>query len=328
MAVIIAGAATAEADDRVVVQLRSQSGRLTLSGRIDDFNGRELVLLAGAGSGIKRFAANEVVEIETAYTEPHRRAVELLQKGALVEASDALDGALDAEERTWVRREILALQVGVALQRQAYRPAIQRFLLIIRSDPLSPHYQMIPLVWTARTPSPPADADLQVWLTSSEMVERLIAASWLLEGPRREDAVVVLNALATETHPYLQRLAQAQLWRLRLTDPQLVLAEVQRWEQLTESWAPAIRSGPIFLVGRGFAQHQEWLNAASAWLWIPLRFPQRADLSAEAQWLASQSLLKAGDVGGSQRLAWEVTVRYAASPVAQTAREWLAQQRP
>ncbi len=314
-------AADAAADDRVILQPAGTSSRVTVTGRIEDFTGRELTLVTGVANGMKKYASSEVVEITTTYTEAHERGRRELAEGRVNEAWESLTAAMDDEDRGWVRREILALQIQCAYRQGAYSRAATRFLAITQADPVSPHYRLIPLVWTESPPKGLQPGDARPWLTSESLSARLIGASWLLTGPDAAAGKHAMLALATESHPYIQRLAQAQLWRLRLAEGNLAAAEVRRWEQLNDEWPEVLRPGPYFLIGRGYADRQEWLLSAAAMMWLPVEYADRRDLATEAQLRAANALASAGDAAAAIRLAREMTVRFAESPQAVEARQ-------
>ncbi len=303
------------------MQRSGTQGRTTVSGHIQDFTGEELILETGAGVGVQRYPVSEIVSISTRYLPAHEQGQKLLQQGRAAEAWEQLTAALDQEPRRWVRREILAVQVRCALYQQDYQKAITRFLAITQSDPLTQHYRLIPLVWTEQPPGTIATADVRGWLASKDLPTRLIGASWLLHDSGSRDAQFVLHELAKEPHPFVQRLAQAQLWRQRLAERDLSAAEIQRWEHLVDGWSPVIRPGPYFLIGNAFALREEWLLAAANWLWLPLHYQERRDLAAEAQLRSARGLERSGDTASAQRLAFELTVRYVEQPQAATARE-------
>lgn len=310
-------AAPISAEDRVVVQTPGQSSRITVIGSIVDFTGRELVLHTGVGAGVKRFPAAEVIEVSTNYLPEHQAGLQQLADGKISAAWDNFAVALEEEPRAWVRREILAAQVKCALWTGDVSRGANRFLAIVAADDLAPHYRLIPLVWTETPPGSFSESEALRWLYGKELPAKLIAASWLLSQPSTQaQAHEALKSLAGESHPYLQRLAQAQLWRVRLETGTLSTAEIQRWEQFTESLPDVLRGGPYFLIGRAYADRQDWLSSAGAWLWLPLEYQGQRYLAVEAQWRAAQAMQAAGDVPAAVQLAQEITVRFAEAPQA------------
>lgn len=308
------GSSAAWAQDRVLVQPSGQSSRITVVGRIQDFTGRELVLQTGVGAGLQRFAAADVIEVQTTYQPLHEQGRQHLRAGQADAAWTALNRAWELEDRKWVRREILALLVECALQLRRYSDAATRFLLIAESDPATVHHRLLPLVWTEVAEPEMSAADARVWLNSDVARAKLIGASWLLQGADRDNARLTLQLLATDSDPLVQRLAQAQLWRLRLEEPNLSSEELRRWEILVEDWPTFLRAGPLFLIGRGYAARQEWLSASAAWLWLPLEWQARRDLAAEALWRAARAQELVGDLPAAERLAREFLRRYPGSP--------------
>ncbi|HUQ68145.1 MAG TPA: hypothetical protein VM165_01405 [Planctomycetaceae bacterium] len=307
---------TASAEDIVVVQPAASSSRVTVSGRIVDYTGRELTLETGVGAGIKRFPRAEVVSVTTPYRESHQRGLTLLAEGKPKEADAAFEAALDDETRAWVRRSLLAGQVNCAWWTGDYSRAASRFLPIAESDPETWYFGLMPLVWTEDVPASAKLSDARAWLRSPNAVARLLGASWLLAGTDRIAAEKVLSDLASDTNRNIQKLAQTQLWRLRLENGPLPTIELRRWQTALQSAPPELRAGPLFLLGRGHVQRQDALDAAATWLWLPFEYPELRSLSAEAQQRAAEQLLIAGDHIGARTLANEVGIRFADLPVA------------
>lgn len=305
----------AVAEDRVVVQPAASAGRVTFVGRIVDYTGRELTLQTGVGSGVKKFSRTEVVEVTTPYLEAHQRGLALLAEGKIKEADTAFETALEEESRGWVRRSLLAQQVKCAWWTGQFSRAASRFLPIAESDPETWYYGLIPLVWTEYTPATASLADARSFLRNSQPAARLIGASWLLASDRAA-AERVLSQLASEPDRIVQRLAQSQLWRLRLETGPLPVIELRRWEDAAQESRRELRPGLLFLIGRGYSQRQDALQAAASWLWVPFEFPELRVIAADAQQLAAEQLLLAGDRSGARTLANEVGVRFADLPVA------------
>jgi len=313
---------TAPGTDRVVVQPAGKAGRVTVTGDIEDYTGRGLVLQTRRGTGVSRFAREEVIEVTTNYVPQHVAGRKLFAEGRIAEADAAFKAALDDENRTWVRREILAAQVKCALWDGDDRRAAQRFLPIAESDPDTIYFGLMPLVWSEKPPASVSLADAQRWLQSESAAARLLAASWLYHSDRAA-AMKTLQSLASGPQPTVQRLAQMQLWRVRLDAGNVSAAELQRWATLVEELPADLRAGPLFLLGRGYAQHHDWLNAAAAWLWLPLELPEHRHLAAEAQYRAADALARAGDVAASRQQAQELVLRFDDTPSAIRARSLL-----
>ncbi len=176
-----------------------------------------LVLARGEGRRLRVFTADEyrILGIETTYHPAHAAGSKLLEERRFDEADEQLRVALDAEQRRWVRREILALIVRADLGSGRRSAAGNAFLKLVESDPTTPWFRLIPLWWTAG--SPPAEARLSAreWLRDAPECPRLLGASLLLDDPTfTVEAENALRLLARSDDPRFQALATAQLWRL------------------------------------------------------------------------------------------------------------------
>ena len=210
-------ACLAQAEDRL--QLRTASGsRIGVACSISDSTGREVVYQTKAGGPIKRVPRRDVLEISTSYNVSHTAGRELLSRGQAQAAFDKLDQALDEENRTWVRREILATLIRCALWDGNRIAAGERFLAIGESDPETMYFPLMPLSWNDAPPGEGLQRAARSWLTqTSSPAAQLLGASHLLTDPKHAaEALRVLKGLAKETQVDLQRLGQMQLWRAKV----------------------------------------------------------------------------------------------------------------
>jgi hypothetical protein len=306
--------------DKVLIQRTGQAGRITLNGTIQDYTGRGLILQTRGGTGVSRFNRDEVLEVITNYSEKHLAARKLFAEGKIAEADAAFQEALDDENRTWVRREILASQVKCALWRGGLSRAALRFLPIVESDPDTIYFGLIPLVWQEQTPASASAAEAQRWLKSDSPAAQLIGASWLYQS-NRAVALKILQSLSSAAQQNVQRYAQIQLWRARLNANDLGGPEIRRWATLVDELPADLRAGPMFLIGRAHQQQHDDLNAAAAWLWLPFEFPEHRHLAAEAEFCAAEALLRAGDKSAARQQAQELLLRFGDAPAAVLAKE-------
>ena len=305
--------------DYVVIQQPGGS-RVKYPGIIDDYTGREVSLQIRLGEKLRRFARQDVVEVQTAYTAHHEKGRTLLAKGKAVEAKAELTLALKEEDRTWVRREILAQLVRCALWDGNYRTATPLFLSIIESDPETLHYGLAPLAWTDE----PADAnvklDARAWLADRSLESQLIGASFLLfDRELNEQAEATLRRLARESNIKLQRLAQMQLWRVRLLGGTATPNELLRWEMSVEELPEELRSGGYFVLGQTFKRMQQPERAAAALLWLPLVYDGDRYLAARACFEAAEQVESFGDLAQATNLYSEVVFRFGDTPLGKRA---------
>lgn len=319
-------ARSSRADDVVNLQPAGQASRVTFRGVILDYTGTTLTLRTGVGAGIKTYPAAEVVSIQTEYEPEQRRGEELYKARQYLEAEAQFAAALEAEDRGWVRRELLAWQARSALQRMDLHTAAQRFLPLYEGDPTTPHLGLIPLVWDEAAVPLPTLAEQRSFRASAQSpAGRLILASWQLRTNGQTDpaAEKELRDLANGADIRVQRLAQAQLWRLRTLSGAVTPTELKRWEILTEDLPSNMRGGAYYLIGVEAARQQMPLPAVAAWLWLPLVYDEQPALAAHAQWRAIEALTAFGDRAAATRLARELPERFPQTPAASRAREWL-----
>lgn len=289
--------------------------RFPISGIIDDYTGRELTLLVRSGEAPRRYPRHDVVEVQTAYTARHERGRQLLLEGKPVEAKVELNQAMKDEDRTWVRREILALLVRCALWDGNYRAATPAFLSIVESDPETMHYGLAPLAWTNTTSANDVRLEARGWLADRSPVSQLIGASHLLfDAEMNDQAETTLRRLSRESNIKLQRLAQMQLWRVRSLLGNSTPNELLRWETAIEELPDELRMGGYFVLGQTLARQQEPERAAAALLWLPLVYDADRYLAARACLESAELVESFGDKAHAVTLLTEVVFRFSDTP--------------
>ena len=302
--------------DRILIQQPGGS-RFPMSGYIEDYTGREITFKTKLNEALRRYPRQDVIEVVTQYTPRHEQGKKSFASGRISEARQELAAALDEEDRPWVRREILAIQVKCFLWSGDYYSAVSRFQPIVRSDPETFHYGLIPLNWTEDLPADNLRFDARAWISPNEsLLNRLIGASWLLTvGDGAAESEQTLKRLARESDVRIQRLAQMQLWRLRLKrEAQVDPEEITRWERFIEELPIELRGGSYFVVGQAWRNRQEHEKAARALLWLPFVFDADRWLSGRACFEAAESLNDAGDQTQAAQLFSEVVFRYGDTP--------------
>jgi signal peptidase II len=307
---------TVPGQDRILLQQPGGS-RFPMSGYIEDYTGREVSFKTKPNEPARRYPRADVIEVTTEYTPHHERGRTLFAAGKIAEAQSELAAALNEEDRPWVRREILATQVKCLVWHGDYHGAVSRFLPIVRSDPETFHYGLVPLNWTDDSPGANLRVNAREWIGKNEPpLNRLIGASWLLTV---SDGVIeaeqTLKRLTRESDVRIQRLAQMQLWRLKLKRENRVDAdEIARWAQFVEGLPVELRGGPYFVIGQAWQYRQEFDRAAQAFLWLPLVYDSDRWLSSRACFEAAESLGEAGDQSQASQLYSEVVFRYGDTP--------------
>jgi hypothetical protein len=315
-------AAPARAQDRIVLQRGSHSGRVIVSGTIEDYTGAEVTIRPHPDDTAKKYPASEVSEIHTTRSPPHSRGLEHLARRECEAAIREFDAALRNEQRTWVRREILALTVRAALRRGDYTTAGTRFLILFKSDPQTRHFGLIPLAWAPDPNAAAARRQAQEWLTFEAPPARLLGASLLYEDAQlSREARSALKDLASSTDARIRLLAQAQNWRREALSGSAVELEISQWHERINAYPADLRAGPSFLLGKASALRHDYELAAAAFLWQPLVDDHDARLAARACLEAAAALATIGQQVEARTLLSETIGRYPDTPAAQNAQK-------
>lgn len=312
--------ASAQPAQAELVVLRGErgAGQQQLSGRIIDYTGEKIVIETQPGGRELSFPAERVVRVQTPQTEGHVEGLRMFGLGRFEEAQTALERALTVEDRIWVRREILAVLLRCSLRRGEYEPASARFVALVRSDPKTRHFPLVPLAWSSAAVPAGALHPARQWLSDAQPVVRLLGASYLLDDSP-ETAQRELNRLSTDPDIRVQTLAQAQLWRLALAGELPSEWELDRWQLQIDSMPAELRGGPYYLLGRARFARREFGPAAAALLWVPLVYPEDAFLAAHSALQAGAALEQLGQPNEAANLYHEVVRQYGGTWFAETA---------
>ena len=281
---IVAALGTGAAAQDTVYIAGSTGGQTKITGRVLDYTGRGL-RLERAGGREQVFPAEKVLRVETSYGSQQTQADALFAENRFHQALTLYLQAADAEQRGWVRRQIIAQIVWCYRALDQPRRAGEMFLLLIPNDPNTPHFGCIPLAWIARQAPSELEPAARDWLKRPEPAARLLGASHLLAGRDRPAALSELGRLAAGADRRVAYLALAQTWRTELVTASA--EQVDGWSRAVERMPEPIAAGPYFVLGRARAQQQQPEQAALVLLRVAILYPQH-------RWLAAQSLLEAG----------------------------------
>ncbi|MGE5193830.1 MAG: tetratricopeptide repeat protein [Deltaproteobacteria bacterium] len=313
-----------QAQDKVILQRSSYSARVTVSGIVENYTGTEISIRTDNDEPPKIFPSADVVEIQTSQTESHTRGLKLLAEGNVEQAIRELDVAVKKEPRTWVRREILAALVRGGLRRGDYLGAGIRFLALVKSDPTTRQFRVIPLVWAPETISREARSEALEWMHGKAEVARLIGASLLYDDrDEGKEARRVLKELSSSTDDRVRVLAQMQARRDEALAGTPGRLQTAQWQQRIDDMPEDLRAGPYFLLGRIYAARHDYELAAATLLWLPLVDDHDFRLAARACLEAGTALDRIGQHAEARTLYREVTVRFAGTPFADEAEELL-----
>ncbi len=299
------------AADRITLLVKEGAGRMTIPCRVLDFTGKAITFRTPAGTVEKQLDASLVVDVQTPQVAAHVEGVKRFQQGDWAEARKSLEIALEQEPRTWVRREILALLVRCSLRQGDYPTAGNRFLALTRSDPATRHYDIAPLCWTLHDAGPEWKAAALSWKVQTTESARLLWASVMLHDPKfSQEADLDLKRLATSTTEGVSRLADAQLWRKRLSDGDMTREEIERWHARTLAMPERLRGGAFYVIGTGYRLRNEPDRSAVCLLWLPLVYSEDVSLAARAGVEAGDQLRRVGQKREAVAIYEEVRRRF------------------
>jgi len=289
--IVAALAVPAAAQDTIYVSGGGAQGYAKLNGRIVDYRGGQL-RLETAGGREQTYPAERIVRIDTHHTPQQEEADALFEQGRFASARALYGQARASETRAWVRREITARIVWCYRALGQLSRASEEFLVLIRSDPATPYFACIPLAWVPSQPSMLLEQNARQWLNRDEMPAAvLLGASHLMATASRPQALARLRRLAADpSDPRIEALAAAQTWRAAV-----VSADEERladWRRAIDGMPQSLRAGPYFVLGLGWAQRQNWEQAALAFMRIPVLYPEQRSLAARSLLEAGRSLEK------------------------------------
>jgi len=324
---LLATSRLAGAQDTIYFSASEKPGSYgTVSGEIVGYNYHGLRVRVGSGR-VTRIDADHVRRIVTRRTAEQLAGDRSLKQGAFREALSQYRAALDDENRTWVRREILARAVRCYRELSDWQLAADTFLLLYRNDPTTDELASIPLVWIPQEPSRQMAGSAKDWMGRKDSPAAvLIGASHLLTTPDRAAAISHLRRLTANADRRIAWLAQTQLWRVEAVDAKE--QDLRRWHQAIEQMPSTLRPGPYVVIGSAWSRRGAAEEAALAFLRVGILYAEEHSLAAHAMHQAARALDTMGDPKGAGRLYRETVERYKGTPAASEAQQQLERRTP
>ncbi len=312
--------------DEVVVHGSTSTSRITINCEVLDYTGKKLVIKTAANKNEQTYSAADVVSVRTMHTDAHESGLKALAAGDTDAAEAAFDRAVNQELRTWVRRELLALQIRCSLRRADWVAAGQRFSRLYQSDPDTRHVDLLPLNWSPRPiDTAAARGQAAVWLRDKQQpLTQLLAASWLcFEAKYDAECEQAWPSLVRLPDERLRTLAQWQSYRRRAAVEGIEDTEIARWESRVTKLEPPLRAGPYFMLGLAFERRHEFDLAAAAFLRLPFAHPTDHPITADALFNASVCIERTGLSTEAASLRQELITKYRHTTAAIKAEEGL-----
>jgi tetratricopeptide (TPR) repeat protein len=311
------------AEDAVIIHAASDRPQVRRTGTIVDYKGAG-VTLELVGGRREQISLDQVVAIETAKVKEQENADRFFAEGKYRDALVEYRLAVEADNRAWMRRQILAQMVVCYHRLNRIAEAGDTFSIIVRSDPTTQHFAVIPLSWAPRQ-SPALEERAKIWMAQEDLpAMALLGASWLLTTAERGSAEDTLRTLATGKDASVAMLAEAQRWRTQIVTatPQ----DASNWQRRIEQFPKMLRAGPYLTLGRALARLEQHERAALTLMRIPILHPIQYDLAAEALMLAGEELKQAGNKQEALSVFRELVNDYPDHRLASAAQQQLDEQ--
>ena len=296
---------TLHAQDAVIT-LSSKGAEVSRKGTIVDWQADTLTIeISGREKSIK---GNDIVRIQTDWSEQYRVGLELFEQRKFTEAIEPLVKASRTETRDWARTIILAKLTQCFGVQEDYANAASSFSQIITYDGQSRFTHLVPLPWDRAFIDTAMIERAKQWQQSSSETIRLMGASWLLGSPAREAATAELDELSRSRDPRIAHLASLQLWRGKSVSANA--SDLARLEKQIARMPVNIRGGAMFVRGEIELRLQQIDEASLSYLQIPILHPDNLRLSAIGLQKAATSLEKAGQSDEAKTLLRELVRDY------------------
>ncbi len=308
------------AQDTVTIRTgRDGGGTRHLRGRITDYTGNQLKIRDANGRD-STISTALVVKIHTAREDNHRNAELLLEERRFELALEQFRQAIRNEKRRWMRREILSRIVRCYSSQGQPVMAGDTFKILYRDDPTTPFFDCIPLRWKPYQPTPDVRQRAGEWMRDeTNLAVQLIGASWLLSAEQRSQAQAVLERLSNAEDSRVAFLAEAQLWRTRVTGAGE--ADCRDWRERIRRMPTALRGGPYFVLGRALSRRNRAQDAALVLLRLPILYGGDFGMSADALLAAGRELEKLQRTDRAIGLYREVSRDYSSTSAAREAKQ-------
>jgi len=291
-----------------ILELRTAAGvrPRTLAGLVEDITGDSVVFRrADGGVQVVRLSALGVVRF--ARSEQWEEGLVLSAGRRWSEALPKLREALQRESRPWALREIRGELATCQRALGLWQESLSTVEEILESDPETRHVLSLPLIWDERVGSELGVRGELADLSARSLARQLVAASALLASEStRLQSEAALRSLRRSGRGNFGRLAELQLWRLRLLQGGPELLEAESWQQRAGELGRAERGAAELQIGRALLRLNEDDRAAISLLWMPLAAPLDPWHCRRAMQDAVEVLERSGRPGDSLRLRAEL----------------------
>ncbi len=219
----------------------------THSGSVEQFDHEQLRLKPESGAEPLVFAATRVLWIDPdQISDLEAESLQLFARGEYSSSLVKLPAILAAKPPVW-RQQWITMSAAVAAWKSGRADISLELVSQLDRRPLPPLViAWLPIAWTnRRLPANVIDAAVARLADPSPVVQ-LVAASWLLSSPQRNQAMVVLKQLETQKRKEIAKFARILSWRA--ASPPEVIESSADWEAAIDSLPMVWQTGPLTML--------------------------------------------------------------------------------
>ncbi|MCS7238943.1 MAG: tetratricopeptide repeat protein [Thermoguttaceae bacterium] len=302
---------TAAQDAVILSASGSPQGWVRIRGQLETVSDRG-VYIRGDDGTVREYAGRRLLRVETSLLPEHQEGNRLFAQGEFAGALKAYTAAQSKESRPFVAAQI-RIQIVWCLRYLGRRlEACREFFAVAAGDIPSAFASAAPVSWLPGPVEPALEALCASQLASPSPLVALVAASYLVTGPRESQALVQLDRLAVTASEPVRTLAWFQSCRRRIMT--VNEAELRRWEEVWEKLPVEWRAGPTAVIAQGWEAAKDYEQAALWWLRLPILFAGHRDLAARGLLAAGRNLERLGRTDQASELYRELLRKYPESP--------------
>jgi hypothetical protein len=217
----------------------------TLTGKVIDLDAKQLRFLVSGDEAETVIAAIRVLWIEPEHVaDLEAEMIQQFVDGRYAESLSKLPSVLQRQPRPPVWRQQWITMLGAAAAWKSGRSKIALELVSqLDRRPLPPmSLAWLPVAWKNGVQRADAVTAAKARLSDPSPAVQLVAASWLLSSPDRNQASTVLRRLQSHDRAEIAFLAQILLWRTA-TPPQVIQSS-REWQAKLEALPLVLQTGP------------------------------------------------------------------------------------
>ncbi len=223
-----------------------------ISGKVLSLDNKQLSILVSGDEVPSRMAAYRVIWIKPgSVSDKESAALKLFADEKYADALRPLIDSLGERPPVW-RQQWISMLAAFAARRSDRGEIALELVSQLDARPLAPAVlAWLPVAWASGRQPAASLQSARKRLHDDSPAVRLVAASWLLSSPDRNEASAVLKRLSADTtRPSLARLAEAVLWRTA-TPPQ-VTDHADDWQLKLDDLPIVLQTGPMITLAEKF----------------------------------------------------------------------------